>query len=446
MRGVEGRRASLALLTAIAVVLLAHHVAASAAAAWGPGVILVRVTGTIDQGTYYYIRDAVRLARAKHWPLIVYLDTPGGYLASALDIVDLFDHSGVPIIAYAGGRWAVSAGTLLLISAPRAYAARYTVIGSMQPVILTPEGVKPVNESKIVNTLLKIIQVHCDAYGRNYSVAKLFVTRNLNLDGIEAYRLHVIDGVADSLEELLVELNGSTFRLFDGEKVEVVTGGPILVYRKPLSYQVISALSNPILASILASLAMLIIFASFASGHPAFAALGVVLLIASLIGMGFSANTVSILLIILGAALVAIDAIYKPGFGAIGYAGILSLILGLVTLPLGGSMLVARQVLERLAYTAVAIGVFVAIVTSIVTYKALKVVKSRPVVQPEPIGLTGRALDEITPEKPGFVLVRGEYWKARSREGVIKPGDRVRVVAVEDGLLVVEKVGGRSAG
>ena len=416
------------------------------AATWGPGVVLVKITGTIDQGTYYYIRDAVRLASEKHWPLVVYLDTPGGYLAAALKIVDLFDRSGVPVVAYAGGRWAVSAGTLLLLAAPRAYAARYTVIGSMQPVMITPEGVRPVNESKIINTLLKIIQVHCEAYGRNYTAARLLVVENLNLDGLEAYRYHVIDGVADSLDELLVELNGSRVRLFDGRTVVVVTGGPVLFYRKPVSYRIISALSDPILASLIASLAMLVIFASLASGHPGFAAIGIVLLLAALLGMGFPANTVSLLLILTGAALIALDALYKPGFGVVGFAGILALMLGIVTLPLGGGILVSRQVMEQLFYTLLAIGVTAAVAAGVTSYKVAKIVKRAPVIHPEPVGLLGRAVDEIRPDKPGFVRVRGEYWKAVSRSGVVKPGEKVRVVGVEEGMLVVERVEERSAG
>ena len=438
-------KASAAVLLALTALLASIPLHANAST-WGPGVVLVRITGTIDQGTYYYIRDAVRLASAKHWPLIVYLDTPGGYLAAALKIVDLFDRSGVPVVAYAGGRWAVSAGTLLLLAAPKAYASRYTVIGSMQPVIITPGGLRPVNESKIINTLLKIIQVHCEVYGRNYTAARLFVVRNLNLDGLEAYRYHVIDGVADSLDELLMELNGSRVRLFDGKTVLVVTGGPVLFYRKPLSYRIISALSDPILASLLASLAMLVIFASLAYGHPGFAAIGVVLLLAALIGMGFSANTVSLLLILIGAALIALDAIYKPGFGAIGFAGLLALMLGVVTLPLGGSILVSPQVVEQLFYTLLAIGAAAAVATGITTYKVARVVKRAPVVRPEPIGLTGRAVDEIRPDKPGFIRVRGEYWKAVSRRGVIKPGEKVRVVSVEEDILVVERVEERSAG
>ena len=418
----------------------------ASAAPWGPGVVLVRVTGTIDQGTYYYIRDAVRLAKEKHWPLIIYLDTPGGYLAAALKIIDIFDHSDIPIIVYAGGRWAVSAGTLLLLAAPRAYASRYTVIGSMQPAVITPEGIKPVNNSKIINTLLKIIQVHCEVYGRNYSVAQLFVIRNLNLDGIEAYKYHVVDGVADSLDELLADLNGSIVRLFDGEEVYIVTGGPVLVYKKPIGYRILSALSDPIIASLLVSLAMLVIFVSLASGHPGFAAIGVVLLLAALIGMGFSANIVSLLLILVGAALIAIDLVYKPGFGVIGFTGIFALMLGLVTLPLGGSMLVSPRVMEQLFYTLTAMSVVAAIATSITTYKVVKIVRRAPVVQPEPIGMIGRAVDEIGPDKPGFVKIGGEYWKAISTRGIIRSGEKVRVVRVEEGVLVVEKVDERSAG
>ena len=435
--------ATAALAASLALLLLALHAAAQP---WGPGVIVVRVTGTIDRGTYYYIRDAVALARERHWPLVVYLDTPGGYLDAALDIVDLFDHSGVPIVAYAGGRWAVSAGTLLLISAPLAYAAPYTVIGSMQPVVITPEGVRPVNESKIINTLLKIVEVHCEVYGRNYTAARLFVTRNLNLDGLEAYRMHVVDGVARDIQQLVLELNGTRVKLFDGREALIVLDGSVYEYREPLRYRLVSALSDPALASLLLSLGALILVAALVSGHPGYASFGVLLLLLGLLGLGFGVNTVALLLVLLGSLLLALDLLHGHGMGVAGAAGAAMLVMGFALLPLTPRLLASRQLVEQLLYTSLAVGGFLAAVSAAVGVGVARVARRRPVVEPTPVGKVGRALDEIRPDKPGFVFIEGEYWMARSEKGVIRPGERVRVVAKDEHILIVERVGEGSAG
>ncbi len=440
------RRSEALMLLALAVLLPAQLALRAHAATWGPGVVLVKVEGTIDEGIRGYIADALALAEEKGWPLIIYLDTPGGYLDSALAIVDLIDNAKVPVIAYAGGRWAVSAGTLILVSSPLAYAAPRTVIGSMQPVIVTPEGVKPVNFSKIINTLLKILEVHCEAYNRNYTAVKLFVTQNLNLDGIEAYRYHVIDGVARSIEELVMEVNGSRVTLYNGETGVIKLNGVVEEYRMPIRYRIVRALSDPVLSSLLLSMGSLVVIISLASGHLAYLPVGILLLLLGLFGLGYNVNTLAFLLVILGSLLIAIDLTLIPGFGVPGVTGVIMLVLGLALLPLGGSLLVAREELETLLYTALGIGAFFAVFTAVTAYKVARTVRRKPVYTPLPIGKRGRALDEISPDKEGFVLVEGEYWMARSARGVIKPGEEVVVVAKEGPYLIVAKAEEASAG
>jgi membrane-bound serine protease (ClpP class) len=51
----------------------------------------------------------------------------------------------------------------------------------------------------------------------------------------------------------------------------------------------------------------------------------------------------------------------------------------------------------------------------------------------------GTTLDSISADKPGFVLVGGEYWKAKTVQGdEIKKGEKVKVVGKEADMLVVE--------
>lgn len=50
------------------------------------------------------------------------------------------------------------------------------------------------------------------------------------------------------------------------------------------------------------------------------------------------------------------------------------------------------------------------------------------------VGLIGKAEETFTSE--GTVMVRGEIWKATSKRGIIRKGDRVRVVRLGAGLLL----------
>ncbi len=430
------------LLLALLVfhVVLAPGVSLAQASAWGPRVILVRITGTIDNSVAGYIREALDYARSMRYPLLIYLDTPGGYLDASLRIVRYIDESGVPVIAYAGGQWAVSAGTLILLSSPVAYAAPYTVIGSMQPVMITPEGVKPVNYSKIINTLVKIVEVHCKAFGRNATAAKLFVIKNLNLDGEEAARYHVIDGVARSIEDLLNKVNGKRVKLFNGEYVVLRLNGEVIEYKMPLRYRIVRVLSDPTIAGILFSLGSLIILFSLISGHWHSLPIGLLLLLLALAGLGYNVNAIAVVLIAIGAVLLALELTVIPGFGIVGITGVAMLILGAALLPFSSNLLVSREYVKTLIYTVMGVGFVFAALVIIVAYKVVGAIRKPVATTPVPIGKIGYAVDEITPDKIGFVKIEGEYWEARSVHSVIKPGQRVRVVKKEGPVLIVEPI------
>ena len=50
------------------------------------------------------------------------------------------------------------------------------------------------------------------------------------------------------------------------------------------------------------------------------------------------------------------------------------------------------------------------------------------------VGLVGKATQTFTTD--GTVEVRGEIWKATSKRGIVREGDRVRVVKAAPGLLL----------
>jgi len=76
---------------------------------------------------------------------------------------------------------------------------------------------------------------------------------------------------------------------------------------------------------------------------------------------------------------------------------------------------------------------------ALITYKVWKVKKRKPkqfVTQSE----EGVALDSISANGTGFVIVGGEYWKAKISRGdeEINKGEKIKVVGKEADLLIVE--------
>ena len=71
--------------------------------------------------------------------------------------------------------------------------------------------------------------------------------------------------------------------------------------------------------------------------------------------------------------------------------------------------------------------------------KGLLIQRKKPVTGAKAmIGSVGVVRRDLTPE--GKVAVRGEYWDARSVDGTLRAGDRVRVQGVEGRLLLVRRL------
>jgi membrane-bound serine protease (ClpP class) len=167
---------------------------------------------------------------------------------------------------------------------------------------------------------------------------------------------------------------------------------------------------------------------------------GAVFIILGLLGQGLDINWGAFALLALGIGLVAYE-LYSPGFGAIGIGGIAVAAIGIVfmiTQPVQ-PLLVTEEHLGKLATLSIITIAPFAGLMALITYKVWKVKKRQPkqfVVQSE----EGIALDSISSNRIGFVIVGGEYWRAKSRKAdeEINKGQKIKVVGKEAELLIVE--------
>ena len=412
----------------------------------GPRVYYIKVTGIIDKAVEDYVVSSIRRAEAENAVLVIELNTPGGYLDSALNIVTNISRARVPVVGFVVNRWAESAGTLILVSTHVAAMQPGTIIGSMQPVAYNPAtgSYQPINESKIINPIIQVLCEHGATRGRNATALVRFILFNDNYGAEQALRYHVIDMIADNLPDLISKLNGSVVALPSGDKVLLKLSGEYYEIPPGPRIQLVHALSDPILSGLLVSLGMLIVLFGLASGHYASAGIGALLLLLGMIGTGFNPNTASIILIILGSILVIVE-LHTPGFGIIGGTGIAMLVFGIALLPVESTgFAVSPEYASTILHAIYAVGAVFAGITAYTVYKIIEVRRRKPIIWTI-IGAEGKAIDEISPSKPGFVIVEGEYWKAVSRGGTIKPGEPVRVIAKEGPILIVEKAGGSSS-
>lgn len=407
----------------------------------GDRVIVARIDGVIDRALEEMVNDVITSAEREGSLVVFEINTPGGLLESAMNIGIRIDTARVPVVVFVVEKWAESAGSLILVTSHVAAMQPGTIIGSMQPIQYDPTtgNYRPVNESKIINPILKFLEERAGNKGRNVTAIKLFVTENLNLGAREALEMGVIDYVATDLNDLLRQMNGTTIKMpYTGEVFLLRTDrASIERYEPQLRIRIAHALSDPMLTSLFMTLGITIILFSLLSGHLAITPVGILLLLLGMIGSGYSLNMTTLFLLVMGIVLIAVEMFVTPGFGIVGATGIVMLALGIALLPVSGGYNFSPQYARQFLYAAYGTGAILGSLTAVAVYKVIQVRKKKPFTW-DPRGKTGKAVDDLEPDGEGFVFLEGEYWRARAKDTQIPKGSRVRVVDKEGPVLIVE--------
>jgi membrane-bound serine protease (ClpP class) len=411
-------------------------------------ILWVDVKDFISSGTAEDISTALQStspaassSSSSHTPfsaVILALDTPGGSLDATFDIIDSIQQSPVPVIGYVypQGKSAWSAGTIILLATDYAAMAPVTTIGSAQPV----QGTEPVNDTKVINAVAEKAVSLAELHERNVTQAALFITHNDNLTPERAVERNVIEAVAASPEELLAIADGANVTTLNGQKILQTANAEIITHESSLRTQLVNFLSNPLIATTLMTIGFFALIYGIMSPGFGVEITGAVFIILGLLGQGLDINWGAFALLALGIGLVAYE-LYSPGFGAIGIGGMVVVAVGtvfMITQPVR-PLLVPEEHIENLAMLSIITIVPFAGLMALITYKVWKVKKRKPqqfVFQSE----EGVALDSISTNRIGFVIVGGEYWRAKSSRGEdeINKGDKIKVVGKESDLLIIE--------
>ena len=405
-------------------------------------VVVGSINGVIDDSVADYVSQLISYAESIGAKIIVVeLNTPGGSLEAALKITTVLRESPIPVVGYVVNRWAVSAGTMILMCTHYAAMEPGTIIGAVQPVMMSPSGgYVPVNESKILNPVYKEIEVCMKMHHRNATVAKEFVYHNLVLDAEEAKKYHVIEAIAANLGDLLAKVNGSTVYLFGKEQVIVLHGIRLIYYEMPAGLKLAHWLSDPFIGSLLTSLGFIILLLALATHHLAFVSLALALIILGFFSYGFSTSILAVAVLLTGLVMLFIELFVIPGFGVVGVTGIILLILGAFMMFTSKPVYIAGSTMRAAFYTLLAIILPLSGLASIVIYKAVSAWRMKPVYTPSVIGKRGRAIDDIPVGGTGFVMVEGEYWQAINKgDEPIRKGDHVLVLDKDGSVLIVKK-------
>ena len=402
-------------------------------------VLKIVVNDTIQPITQEYIARAIDEAQRRNdQAVLIEINTPGGLVESTRHIIEKITASQVPVILYVApsGSRAGSAGIFILEAADVAAMAPGTNAGAAHPVLLFgPTSVKPDDEmkQKIENDAAALMRSVVSRRGRNVGVAESAVRESKSFTEQEALAQHLIDYVASSEDDLFRQMEGKSFKRFNGQEVTLkLSGQPITPFGMTLKEQILNYLMDPNIAFILLAIGALALYAEF--NHPGAVVPGTVGIVFILIA-AFALNLLptrfaAVGLILAAFALFAAEAKFATH-------GVLT-IGGITLLTLGGLLLVDSPIPEMRVHllTALAVSIPLGLITAFLMGIALKARRNKMVSGAQGlIGETGIAQTALSPR--GKIFVHGELWDAVSSFDV-SAGQSVVVRRVDGLLLQVE--------
>lgn len=279
----------------------------------------IRLDQDIDKAAQrLVVKGLEKAAEAQADYVILDLDTYGGAVDAADSIRTAILRCTIPVISYVNMR-AASAGALISIACDSIYMKTGSSMGAA--TVVDPAG--EVMPDKYQSFMRGMMRSTAEATGRNPEIAESMVdTANvLSLTPSEAVKVGYCDGIAESVEEVIVKVVGdNAFIVKDMEDD--------LTWLDKL----IAILLNPLLQSIFMMMIVGGIFVEIRTpgiGLPLVTAIvGALLYFAPLYVEQLAASW-EILLFVIGLVLIALEIFVIPGFGVAGISGIIAVVLAL---------------------------------------------------------------------------------------------------------------------
>jgi membrane-bound serine protease (ClpP class) len=290
-------------------------------------VMVMEVKDVIDPRMTRYVELALNHAeKTKAEIVIIEMDTYGGILTDAKDIVDKLMTFKKPLWVYINAD-AASAGALISIACDSIYMAPGASIGAATVV----DGSGERAPDKYQSYMRSIMRSTAEENNRNPTIAEGMVDENVELDSVkkvgqvitfstsEAIRHGYCEGKVSSIEEILEKNNVSDY---DIER-----------FALSRTDKVISVFLNPFISGIL----ILVILGGiyFEMQTPGIGFAGLAALIALILYLvpyylnGLAENW-EIIAFFIGLGLIAVEIFVIPGFGVAGIAGICLVVGSLV--------------------------------------------------------------------------------------------------------------------
>ncbi len=423
--------------------------------AQNPKVMVMEIKNEIDPRMTRYVDLALNHATKTEADIVIIeMDTYGGVLTDAKDIVDKIMSFKKPIWVFINAD-AASAGALISIACDSIYMAPGASIGAATVV----DGSGDRAPDKYQSYMRSIMRSTAEENKRNPTIAEGMVDEQVVLDSVkkvgqvitfstsEAIRYGYCEGKVESVEEILKKNNISAYEF---ERFELSS-----------TETIISFFLNPFISGIL----ILVILGGiyFEMQTPGIGFAGLAALIALILYLvpyylnGLAQNW-EIIAFFVGLALIAVEIFVLPGFGVAGISGIVLVIGSLVLIMINNEafdfeFVRMNDVLSALA--AAMAGLFGAIILFFVGGSRLPDTRffkkiALTTTQESTQGYTSNFITNVLSGKRGIaqtvlrpsgkVEVDGLIYDAYTRGEYLDQGTSVEVINVTGSSLLVKRL------
>lgn len=403
-----------------------------------PHYYTISIQDTVNPATQDFLETAIdQAAKDNAEFLLILLDTPGGLVTSMRKMVQAIMSAPIPVVVfvYPPGAQAASAGVLITVSADIAAMAPGTNIGAAHPVTGSGDDVPKKMNEKVVNDMVAFAKSIAEERFRNAEWLEKAVRESVSATAMEAYKLNIIDLVAQDIPDLLRQIDGKEIQRKNFKKTIRTAGLEVKRIEPGISHKVLKTISNPTLAYILLMIGLAGLY--FELSQPGVVLPGVIgaicLILAFYALQTLPVNYAGFLFILLAIILFILE-IKISSFGMLAIAGLISITLGSIMLfrtPTGNMMLPYSVLIP----SVIGISVFFLVVAAL-TYRAQRM---KPKIGAEAL-IGSKGVVEVPLSPVGKVFVEGELWNAESDE-FLPRGTEVEVVEVNNLKLRVKKIG-----
>lgn len=439
------RAAARSLLAAGTVLFLLSLPVAAAGPATGATVVILHATGVVDGAMAAYIAGGVAAASdGGAGAVVIQLDTPGGSLDAMSQITTALLEAKVPVIVWvapAGGK-AASAGTFITLAGNLAYMATGTSIGAASPVDSGGGDLTGTEGLKVRNYAISAITAIAEARGRPVGWAVDAVASARASSATEAVALHVVDGIADTLDAVLAAADGRTVTVAGGASGTLSLRSPLaaVIQEAPMNpaLSLFHLLSDPNIAFVLFVIGLGGLLLEFINPSLVAGITGAICLVLAFIGFGsLPLNLGGLLLVAIGLVLFMLET-QITSHGLLTLGGLVAFVLGagaVYTRPLDATAPLVQVAWPVTAVVAVSMAALMAGIAWIAVWTRSMPAPTGSVAAHMVPGALGVVEAPINPL--GTVLLASEAWSARSSDGTpLARGRRVRLVTL-DGLTAV---------